>query len=201
MIRDETADDEEEEIEEEDEDDEKSRFNDDEEIFDMDNINQDEKPKPLPLSNPKSFVAVTSTERIRKISVVKNDFRPIDKPQFGDSNNPMTLSSSSSSSGTKRTSKDESATEESKGGSSSTSKRRRKKRSIMKRKSVSRKISGSDADTSQGKDAASVGDKSQLSTDKTVKKFLSRFYPLINCRVEIIANGLNFSGWQVRSNG
>ncbi|XP_058792471.1 phosphatidate phosphatase LPIN2 isoform X2 [Phymastichus coffea] len=174
IIRDETADDEEEDVEEEEEDDEKLRFNDDEEIFDMDNINQDEEPKPLvsnPVSNPKSFIAVTSSERIRKISVVKNDFRPIEKPQFDDSSNPMTLSSSSSSSGTKRNSKDESTTEESKGGSSS-SKRRRKKRSIMKRKSVSRKISVNDIDASQGKDTISVieFDKSQL--EESDSKFI-----------------------------
>lgn len=47
----------------------------DEEIFDMDGINDDDS-QPIP-SVPKSFVAVTSEDKIRKISVVKNDFIPI----------------------------------------------------------------------------------------------------------------------------
>ncbi|XP_016844916.1 phosphatidate phosphatase LPIN1 isoform X2 [Nasonia vitripennis] len=150
--------------EEEDDNDDKektSRFlNDDEEIFDMENINQEDKPKALTatISNAKSFVAVTSTDRIRKISVVKNDFRPIVENSVshqydskekrnlaGDAettNAHLPLSSSSSSSSTKRNSKDESATEESKCGSSN-SKRKRKRKSIMKRKSAQRKISSS----------------------------------------------------------
>lgn len=47
----------------------------DEEIFDMDGINDDDS-QPI-ASVPKSFVAVTSEDKIRKISVVKNDFIPI----------------------------------------------------------------------------------------------------------------------------
>ncbi|KAK2589220.1 hypothetical protein KPH14_002024 [Odynerus spinipes] len=49
--------------------------NDEEEIFDMDGINDDDS-QPV-TSVPKSFVAVTSEDRIRKISVAKNDFIPI----------------------------------------------------------------------------------------------------------------------------
>ncbi|XP_047356318.1 phosphatidate phosphatase LPIN2 isoform X4 [Vespa velutina] len=48
---------------------------DEEEIFDMDGINDDDS-QPI-ASVPKSFVAVTSEDKIRKISVVKNDFIPI----------------------------------------------------------------------------------------------------------------------------
>ncbi|XP_046823920.1 phosphatidate phosphatase LPIN2 isoform X5 [Vespa crabro] len=48
---------------------------DEEEIFDMDGINDDDSQPTA--SVPKSFVAVTSEDKIRKISVVKNDFIPI----------------------------------------------------------------------------------------------------------------------------
>jgi phosphatidate phosphatase LPIN len=118
----------------------------------MDNINQDEKEKAPVVSNPKSFVAVTSSERIRKISVVKNDFRPIvenlnhpfeDKAKLvnetaSDTHVPL---SSSSSSSAKRNSKDESTADETKIGTN-TSKRKRKRKSVMKRKTAQRKISG-----------------------------------------------------------
>ncbi|XP_015186582.1 PREDICTED: phosphatidate phosphatase LPIN3 isoform X2 [Polistes dominula] len=50
--------------------------NNEEEIFDMEGINDDEESQPI-TSIPKSFVAVTSEDKIRKISVVKNDFIPI----------------------------------------------------------------------------------------------------------------------------
>jgi phosphatidate phosphatase LPIN len=150
----------EEEEDEEDEDKDKTRFIDDEEIFDMENINQEEKPKAPITSNPKSFVAVTSSERIRKISVVKNDFRPIvEKPLSGqivdEVSASVTLSSSSSSCSTKRNSKDESTNDETK--SSSSSKRKRRRKSTMKRKGAQRKISGSVNNTADSTISGSQG--------------------------------------------
>ncbi|XP_023246788.1 phosphatidate phosphatase LPIN3 isoform X2 [Copidosoma floridanum] len=150
----EAAEDDDEEAEEEEDDDrDKSlRFNDDEEIFDMDGVTPDEKPQTPFVKNPKSFVAVTSSERIRKISVVNNDFRPINEtnPSYKfDGQNKLdeksTLAShiplsASSTSSDKRTSKDESTTDETKSNSNS-SKRKRKRKSTMKRKGMQRKIS------------------------------------------------------------
>ena len=114
----------------------------------MDNINPEEKPKITVASNPKSFVACTSTERIRKISVVKNDFRPIvegrqyNKEKSDEPEKQQQFSSSSSSSSMKRNSKDESTADETKSASSSgSSKRKRKRKSTMKRKGAQRKIS------------------------------------------------------------
>lgn len=152
-------------------------FNDDEEIFDMDNINPDEKPKaaaPAVLPNPKSFVAVTSSERIRKISVVKNDFRPIVENHVARNNHPydskdsnkpegesgqvhLPLSTSSSSSSAKRSSKDESTADEVKSGLGS--KRKRKRRSIMKRKSTQRKISANAINSAEAADGSAGQDK------------------------------------------
>ncbi|XP_011499045.1 PREDICTED: phosphatidate phosphatase LPIN1 isoform X2 [Ceratosolen solmsi marchali] len=165
LNREEIIDNEDEEIEEEedndDEDKEKcSRFNVDEEIFDMDIINQDDKLKAPAVANPKSFVAVTSSERIRKISVVKNDFRPIVENLNNDPYEEkeklvnesvdihMPLSSSSSSSSAKRNSKDESTADETKIGSN-TSKRKRKRKSLLKRKTAQRKISNAMYNTSE----------------------------------------------------
>lgn len=149
----EVGDDDEDEAEEDEEEDE-LRFNDDEEIFDMDSLTLDDKPMTIAAANPKSFVAVTSTERIRKISVVNNDFRPINVNDSNDrfdgkdkSRDDKTSkihaslsSSSSSSSSTKRNSKDESTTDEVKSINNS-SKRKRKRKSVMKRKGMQRKIS------------------------------------------------------------
>lgn len=114
--------------------------NEDEEIFDMDAIS-DEQPKSAIC--PKSFVAVTSSERIRKISVVKNDFRPItDDPQ---SSNKEKSSDESNSSSGKKNSKEENI-DDSK--SSNSTKRKRKRKSIMKKKGSQRKTSnGSSSQT------------------------------------------------------
>ncbi|XP_032679926.1 phosphatidate phosphatase LPIN2 isoform X2 [Odontomachus brunneus] len=113
----------------------------DDEIFDMDGIN-DEEPK-VTMSTPKSFVAVTSSERIRKISVVKNDFRPItDDPQ---SSSKEKSSDESNPSLSKKNSKEENV-EEIK--SISSTKRKRKRKSIMKKKGSQRKTSnGSSSQT------------------------------------------------------
>ncbi|XP_012217991.1 phosphatidate phosphatase LPIN3 isoform X2 [Linepithema humile] len=113
--------------------------NEDEEIFDMDAIN-DEQPKSA-ISCPKSFVAVTSSERIRKISVVKNDFKPItDDPQ---SSSKEKSSDDSTSSLNK---KKEENIEETK--SNNSTKRKRKRKSIMKKKGSQRKTSnGSSSQT------------------------------------------------------
>ncbi|XP_018313852.1 phosphatidate phosphatase LPIN3 isoform X3 [Mycetomoellerius zeteki] len=113
---------------------EKHDKNDDEEIFDMDAIS-DEQPKSM-ISCPKSFVAVTSSERIRKISVVKNDFRPItDDPQ---SNNKEKSSDDSNSSSGKKNLKEENVDENK---SNNSTKRKRKRKSIMKKKGSQRKTS------------------------------------------------------------
>lgn len=94
-----------------------------EEIFDMEGI--DEKPS----KNPKSFVAVTSTDRIRKVSVIKNDFRPISAFQSSDDKENKLP---------KKISIDESGTD---GEGKIGGKKRRKKKSIMRRKNTPRKIS------------------------------------------------------------
>lgn len=113
--------------------------NEDGEIFDMDAIN-DEEPKSV-VSCPKSFIAVTSTERIRKISVVKNDFRPItDDPQSSSKEK-----SSDESNSSKKNLKEE-IIEETK--SNNSTKRKRKRKSIMKKKGSQRKTSnGSSSQT------------------------------------------------------
>ncbi|XP_011141712.1 phosphatidate phosphatase LPIN1 isoform X2 [Harpegnathos saltator] len=123
---------------------------DDDEIFDMDNIN-DEEPK-VTVSTPKSFVAVTSSERIRKISVVKNDFRPItDDPQ---SSSKEKSSDESNPSVSKKNSKEENV-EETK--SNSSTKRKRKRKSIMKKKGSQRKTSnGSSSQTEMSETDAVV---------------------------------------------
>ncbi|KAL0109040.1 hypothetical protein PUN28_014260 [Cardiocondyla obscurior] len=119
---------------------EKHDKNEDEEIFDMDVIS-DEQPKTTIC--PKSFVAVTSSERIRKISVVKNDFRPItDDPQ---SSSKEKSSDESNSSSCKKNLKEENI-EEIKNNNST--KRKRKRKSIMKKKGSQRKTSnGSSSQT------------------------------------------------------
>ncbi|KAK0091098.1 hypothetical protein PV326_003750 [Microctonus aethiopoides] len=112
------------------------------EIFDMDNINEEE-PTPI-ISTPKSFVAVTSSERIRKISVVNNDFRPInDKPQIvvkeksNDEFHPTVENKST---------KEEIIADDVK--TPQSSKRKRRKKSIMKKKGSQRKSSnGSSSQT------------------------------------------------------
>lgn len=178
-------DEEEEEVEAEEEDDDeekdKLRINEDEEIFDMDNICQDEKPRTPTVSNPKSFVAVTSSDRIRKISVVKNDFKPIENPcikydtlSIDSSNSHLPLSSSSSSSSTKRNSKDESIADESK---NSNLKRKRKRKSVMKRKGgTSRKNSnslGNETDTISNPDKEAVIEAEKSCLDNSVSIFKS----------------------------
>ena len=102
-----------------------------EEIFDMDGLDGDT--QQITVSTPKSFVAVTSSDRIRKISVVKNDFRPIiDGPQ---SSSKEKSSDESNTSLTKKNSKDEIIDE------TKNSKRKRKRKSIMKKKNSQRKAS------------------------------------------------------------
>lgn len=113
-----------------------------EEIFDMDNINDEISPT---ISTPKSFVAVTSSDRIRKISVVNNDFRSItdDPAEVG---NKEKSSDESNTSLSKSCSKNE--TEDVKGNNSNNSnnnsnnsKRKRKRKSVMKKKGSLRKSS------------------------------------------------------------
>ncbi|XP_011869440.1 PREDICTED: phosphatidate phosphatase LPIN3 isoform X2 [Vollenhovia emeryi] len=120
---------------------EKRDKNEDEEIFDMDAIS-DEQPKS---AIPKSFVAVTSSERIRKISVVKNDFRPItDDPQSSSKEKSSDECNPLESSG-KKNSKEENVDE---GKSNNSTKRKRKRKSIMKKKGSQRKTSnGSSSQT------------------------------------------------------
>lgn len=125
-----------------------------EEIFDMDGINDDET-HTTSASTPKSFVAVTSSERIRKISVVKNDFRPITADI---QNSGKEKSSDESNVSCKKNSKDETV-EENK--SNSSTKRKRKRKSIMKKKGSQRKTSnGSSSQTEMSENDASVPDES-----------------------------------------
>ncbi|KAG7199497.1 hypothetical protein KM043_014116 [Ampulex compressa] len=128
--------------------------NEEEEIFDMDGINDDEL-RPA-VSTPKSFVAVTSSERIRKISVVKNDFRPItDDPQ---SSCKEKSSDESNTSLSKKNSKDETV-EEIK--TNNSTKRKRKRKSIMKKKGLQRKTSnGSSSQTEASENDAIIPDES-----------------------------------------
>lgn len=118
---------------------EKRDKNEDEEIFDMDVISEEQ---PKSAICPKSFVAVTSSERIRKISVVKNDFRPItDDPQSSSKEK----SSDESNSLGKKVSKEENVDE---GKSNNSTKRKRKRKSVMKKKGSQRKTSnGSSSQT------------------------------------------------------
>ena len=111
------------------------------EIFNMDNINEDE-PRPT-MSAPKSFIACTSTDRIRKISVVNNDFRPIiDEPQVNANEKSNEKSNVSLA---KKNCKDD-LVEEAK--SVTSSKKKRKRKSVMKRKGSQRKASnGSSSQT------------------------------------------------------
>lgn len=126
-----------------------------EEIFDMEGINEDET-RPATASTPKSFVAVTSSDRIRKISVVKNDFRPItDDVQ---SSAKEKSSDESNSSLSKKNSKDETV-EENK--SNNSTKRKRKRKSIMRKKGSHRKASnGSSSQTEVSENDVSIHDDS-----------------------------------------
>ncbi|KAJ8669134.1 hypothetical protein QAD02_000393 [Eretmocerus hayati] len=183
--REEIGEEDEEEIEEEEEDDDDEkdkslRFNEDEEIFDMEVVSHDDKPR-TPITNPKSFVAVTSTEKIRKISEVKNDFRPIESPRQYENRDHIAedsahapLSSSSSSSSTKKSLKGESTVDDVKIGT--VAKRKRKRKSVMKRKGAQRKISANnsanegsidDAPQCKMKEADAVIDVEQPSLDNS----------------------------------
>ncbi|CAK9817447.1 Phosphatidate phosphatase LPIN2 [Anthophora plagiata] len=125
-----------------------------EEIFDMD-INDDETCTTAP--TVKSFAAVTSTDRIRKISVVKNDFRPITEDI--QSSCKEKSSDESNTSLSKKNLKDESV-EENKSSNNST-KRKRKRKSIMKKKGSQRKTSnGSSSQTEVSENDISVPDES-----------------------------------------
>ncbi|XP_011635241.1 phosphatidate phosphatase LPIN2 isoform X2 [Pogonomyrmex barbatus] len=139
---------------------EKHNKNEDEEIFDMDAIS-DEQPKSAVSSCPKSFVAVTSSERIRKISVVKNDFRPItDDPQSSSKEK----SSDESNSG-KKNLKEEIIDE---GKNNNSTKRKRKRKSIMKKKGSQRKTSnGSSSQTELSETDAVFTEESVSETGPT----------------------------------
>ncbi|XP_043284096.1 phosphatidate phosphatase LPIN3 isoform X2 [Venturia canescens] len=131
--------------------------NTEEEIFDMDNINEDE-PKPA-ISTPKSFVACTSSDRIRKISVVANDFRPInDDPQ---SSAKEKSSDESNTSNSKKNSKEETPEEINKS-SITSSKKKRKRKSVTKRKGSQRKASnGSSSQTEMSESDAIAAEETE----------------------------------------
>lgn len=96
----------------------------------MDNVGEELKP------TAKSFVAVTSADRIRKISVVKNDFRPINEDSAS------RCKSSDEGNDSRKVSKEE-VVEDVKN-----TKRRRRKKSVMKKKGSNRKTSnGSSSQT------------------------------------------------------
>lgn len=125
-----------------------------EEIFDMDGINDDETSPAA--ATPKSFIAVTSTERIRKISVVKNDFRPITEDV--QSSGKEKSSDESNVSISKKNSKDENVDENK---NNNSTKRKRKRKSIMKKKGSQRKTSnGSSSQTEMSENDTSVPDES-----------------------------------------
>ncbi|XP_076639284.1 phosphatidate phosphatase LPIN [Colletes latitarsis] len=125
-----------------------------EEIFDMDGLNDDETHPAA--STPKLFIAVTSSDRIRKISVVNNDFRPITDDEK--SNEKKKSSDESNSSLCKKSSKNESV-EENK--NSNLTKRKRKRKSIMKKKGSQRRTSnGSSSQTEMSENDTAVADES-----------------------------------------
>ncbi|XP_063993759.1 phosphatidate phosphatase LPIN3 isoform X2 [Diachasmimorpha longicaudata] len=131
-----------------------------EEIFDMDNIDEEE-PKPV-VSTPKSFVAVTSTERIRKISVVNNDFRPItDDPQGSVKEK---SSDESIPCAENKTIKEEVKKEVK---TQAMSKRKRKRKSIMKKKGSQRKTSNeSSSQTEVSESEVAVAESTQGESEK-----------------------------------
>ena len=131
------------------------------EIFDMDGINDDET---CP-TTPKSFVAVTSSERIRKISVVNNDFRPITEDV--QSSGREKSSDESNASTSKKNSKDENV-EENKSNTNST-KRKRKRKSILKKKGSQRKASnGSSSQTEISENDTPISDESVRTLGESV---------------------------------
>lgn len=159
--------------------------NTEEEIFDMDNINEDE-PRPS-IPTPKSFVACTSSDRIRKISVVANDFRPInDDPQ---SSAKEKSSDESNTSHGKKNSKDETPEDTNK--STTSSKKKRKRKSVTKRKNSQRKTSnGSSSQTEMSESdiiAVEETEAVRIYEKKTIlpirskifhrTKFLPHFFP------------------------
>ncbi|XP_023288607.1 phosphatidate phosphatase LPIN1 isoform X2 [Orussus abietinus] len=120
-----------------------------EDIFNMEGINEDE-PR-MTVSTPKSFVAVTSSERIRKISVVNNDFRPItEDPQ----NSSKEKSSDESNSFLAKKSLKDEVIEEPKVGNGS--KRKRKRKSVTKKKGAQRKASNGSSSQTEMSEADSV---------------------------------------------
>lgn len=141
--------------------DDKSKIKDDE-IFDMDSVNDEETRQAV--SAPKSFVAVTSSERIRKISVVNNDFRPItDDPQ---SSSKEKSSDESNTSLSKKNSKEENIEEVK---SNNSTKRKRKRKSIMKKKGSQRKASnGSSSQTEMSETDVIVTEESVSETVRNV---------------------------------
>lgn len=146
--------------------------NEDEEIFDMDAIN-DEQPKSA-ISCPKSFVAVTSSERIRKISVVKNDFKPItDDPQ---SSSKEKSSDDSISSSNKKNLKEENI-EEAKGNNST--KRKRKRKSIMKKKGSQRKTSNGSSSQTEMSETDGVFTEESVSETVSIITLMSKIFVII----------------------
>ncbi|XP_043524023.1 phosphatidate phosphatase LPIN2 [Frieseomelitta varia] len=132
------------------------------EIFNMDGINDDET---CP-ATPKSFVAVTSSERIRKISVVNNDFRPITEDV--QSSGREKSSDESNASTSKKNLKDE-GVEENKSNTNST-KRKRKRKSILKKKGSQRKASnGSSSQTEISENDTPISDESVRTLGESLK--------------------------------
>lgn len=171
----------------EDDDESNDKRNDDEEIFNMDNIDGDEtQPKistTTNLSTPKTFNAVASNERIRKISVVNNDFRPINddvqiscKDKSSDESN-ISLSKKNSKEETTSiaTTTSTTAVEETKGGGNG-SKRKRKRKSVMKKKGVQRKTSnGSSSQTEMSENENASLLPAEESQSEPVRKNLFPF--------------------------
>ncbi|XP_060819179.1 phosphatidate phosphatase LPIN2 isoform X1 [Bombus pascuorum] len=136
-----------------------------EEIFNMDGINDDE--TCTTASTPKSFVAVTSSERIRKISVVKNDFRPITE-DVQSSGSREKSSDESNMSMSKKNSKD-AGVEENKSNTNA-SKKKRKRKSILKKKGSQRKTSnGSSSQTEISENDTSIPDEILTESLKILK--------------------------------
>lgn len=162
-----------------DDDDNNKLKNQQDEIFDMDNINDDDDTTNIKLTTPKSFVAVTSSDRIRKISVVNNDFRPI--------NDDLQSSAKEKSSDESNTSIDPKVIKDDAQDDvkvSLSSKKKRKKRSFMKKKGSQRKASnGSSSQTEVSEnDGPTVDD----SSTETVNLFFFFFSSILNLNVKFI---------------
>lgn len=125
----------------------------------MDNVGEELKP------TAKSFVAVTSADRIRKISVVKNDFRPINEDSAS------RCKSSDEGNDSRKVSKEE-VVEDVKN-----TKRRRRKKSVMKKKGSNRKTSnGSSSQTEVSESESTATNEVQCELVSLTENKIFRYF-------------------------